>query len=80
MDLGEWMVYLFYHDTAFVAENPAMMNIFLNCYKTFIVRWRIRVDPGRCKVMYSESAASTKAHYFGHSIIVEVSTLKYLGY
>ena len=25
-DLGEWMVYLFCDDTAFVAENPAMMD------------------------------------------------------
>ena len=38
------------------------------------------MNPGKCKVMYSESAADTKAHYFGHSLIAEVSTLKYLGY
>jgi hypothetical protein len=25
--LGEWMVYLFCDDTAFVAENPIMMDI-----------------------------------------------------
>ena len=40
----------------------------------------IRVNPGKCKVMYSELAAATKAHYFGHSLIAEVTTLKYLGY
>ena len=56
------------------------MDILLNCYKTFTVRWRIRVNPGKCKVMYSESAAVSKAHYFGHSLIAEVTTLKYLGY
>ena len=80
MDLGAWMVYLFCDDTAFVAENPAMMDVLLNCYKTFTVRWRIRVNPGKCKVMYSELATITKAHYFGHSLINEVTTLKYLGY
>ena len=41
---------------------------------------RIRVNPGKCKVMYSESAAAKKSHYFGHSLIAEVTTLKYLGY
>ena len=74
------MVYLFCDDTAFVDENPAMMDKLLSCYKTFTVRWRIRVNPSKCKVMYNEPAADTKAHYFGHSLIVEVSTLKYLGY
>ena len=31
-ELGEWMVYLFCDDTAFVAENPAMMDKLLDCY------------------------------------------------
>ena len=30
VDLGEWMVYLFCDDTAFVAENPNMMDVLLN--------------------------------------------------
>ena len=38
------------------------------------------MNPGECKVMYSESTADTKAHYFGHSLVAEMSTLKYLGY
>ena len=38
VDLGEWTVYLFCDDTAFVAENPAVMDRLLNCYKTFTVR------------------------------------------
>ena len=80
MDLGEWMVYLFCDDTAFVAEDPNMMDVLLNCYKTFTVRWRISVNPGKCKVMYNESATLSKAHYFGHSLIAEVTTLNYLGY
>jgi hypothetical protein len=80
IDLGELMVYLFCDDTAFVAEDPNMMDILLNCYKTFTVRWRIRVNPGKCKAIYSESATVSKAHYFGHSLIAEVTTLKYLGY
>ena len=57
------MVYLFCDDTAFVAADPAMMEVLLTCYKTFTVRWRIRVNPGKCKVMYSESAVNTQAHY-----------------
>ena len=60
MDLGEWMVYLFCDDTAFVAENPAMMDILLNCYKTFTVRWRIRVNPGKCKVCTVSQLQSPK--------------------
>jgi hypothetical protein len=30
--------------------------------------------------MYSESAAASKAHYFGHGLIAEVTTLKSRGY
>ena len=40
------MVYLFCDDTAFVASNPAMMDLLIGCYKTFTIRWRIRVNPG----------------------------------
>jgi hypothetical protein len=80
VDLGEWMVYLFCDDTAFVADTPATMDLLLRCYKTFTIRWRIRVNPGKCKVMYSDRATSTRAHYFGDSLITEVDTLKYLGY
>ena len=81
-DLGEGMVYLFCDDTAFVAENPAMMDKLLDCYKTFIVRWRIRVNPGKCKVMYSERAkeADIRTHLFGDTVISHVKSLKYLGY
>ena len=80
--LGEWMVYLFCDDTAFVAENPIMMDKLLNCYKTFTVRWRIRVNPGKCKVMYSERAkeADIRTHLFGDTVISHVKSLKYLGY
>ena len=80
VNLGEWMVYLFCDDTAFVASNPAMVDLLINCYKTFTIRWRIRVNPGKCKVMYSEKAARTQTHFFGHSEISEVESLKYLGY
>ncbi len=48
IDLGEWIFYLFCDDTAFAAENPAMMDTLLGCYKTFTVRWRIRVNLGKC--------------------------------
>ena len=30
-DLGEWMVSLFCDDTAFVASNPAMMDLLIGC-------------------------------------------------
>ena len=56
-----WMVYLFCDDTAFVASDSAMMDMLLNCYKTFTIRWRIRVNPWKkCKVMCSEQAS--RAH------------------
>ena len=80
VDLGEWMVYLFCGDTAFVAPNPAMVGLLIGCYKTFTIRWRIRVNPGKCKVMYSERALHTHAHFFGDNEISEVQSLKYLGF
>ena len=46
VDLGEWMVYLFCDDTAFVASEPAMMDLLISCYTNFTIRWRIRVNPG----------------------------------
>ena len=46
VNLGEWMVYLFCDDTTFVASDSAMMDLLINCYKTFTIRWRIRVNPG----------------------------------
>ena len=76
--MKEWCTYSVM--TAFEAEDPSMMDVLLNCYKTFTVRWRIRVNPRKCKVMYSESAAAPKVHCFRHSLIAEVTTLKYLGY
>ena len=82
VDLGGWMVYLFCDDTAFVAENPAMMERILDCYKTFTIRWRIRVNPGKCKVMYSGRAldADIRNHLFGDTVMSQVESLKYLGY
>ena len=82
VNLGEWMVYLFCDDTAFVAENPVMMDLLLGCYKNFTIRWRIRVNPGKCKIMYSERtlAADVRTHRFGDIEIAHVQSLKYLGY
>ena len=78
---SRWYTF-FCDDTAFVAENPAMMDKLLDCYKTFIVRWRIRVNPGKCKVMHSERAkeADIATHLFGDTMISHVKSLKYLGY
>ena len=47
VSLGERMVYLFCDDTAFVTAEPAMMDLLINCYKSFTIRWRIRVNPGK---------------------------------
>ena len=80
VDLGEWMVYLFFDDTAFVASNPAMMDLLIGCCKTFTIRWRIRVNAGKCKVMYSEKTLHTHAHYFRDNEISRVQTLKCSGY
>ena len=84
VNLGEWMVYLFCDDTTFVASDPAMMDLLIGCYKTFTLRWRIRANPGKCKVMYSEIertlAADTRTHLFAGTVISEVKSLKYLGY
>ena len=82
VDLGEWMVYLFCDDTAFVASEPAMMDLLISCYKNFTIRWRMRVNPGKCKVMYSERAlaANVRTHRFGDIEIAHVESLKYLGY
>lgn len=82
VDMGEWMVHLFCDDTTFVASEPAMMNLLLGCHKAFTVRWRITVNPGKCKVMYSEQtlAANVRTHMFGDTKISEVKSLKYLGY
>ena len=81
VDLGEWMVYLFCDDTAFVAAEPAMMDLLINCYKTFTIRWRIRVNPGKCKVMYSERTleADVRTHRFGDIEIAQVKSLKVSG-
>ena len=82
VDLGEWMVYLFCDDTSFVDENPAMMDKLLDCHKAFTVMWRIRVNPGKCNVMYSERAldADIRTHLFGDTVISHVKSLKLLGY
>ena len=77
------MVYLFCDDTAFVAAEPAMMDLLINCYyKTFTIRRRIRVNPGKCKVVYSERTleADVRTHRFGDIEISHVNSLKYLGY
>ena len=74
VDLGEWMVYLFCDGTAFVASNPAMMDLLIGCYKTFTIRWRIRINPGKCKVVYSEKTLHTHAHYFGDNEISRVQS------
>ena len=53
------------------------MDLLIGCYKTFTIRWRIRVNPGKCKVMYSEKtlAADTRTHLFGDTVIAEVHSL-----
>ena len=35
VNLGEWMVYLFCDDTAFVASNPTMMDLLTGCLRLY---------------------------------------------
>ena len=76
------MICLFCDDTTFVASEPTMMDLLISCYKNFTIRWRIRVNPGKCKVVYSERAlaADVRTHRFGDIVIAHIKSLKYLGY
>ena len=49
-DLGIWLVYLFVDDTAFISHDISTTNLLLASYYSFTVKWRIRVNPGKCKV------------------------------
>ena len=42
-----------------------MMDLLIGCYKNFTIRWRIRVNPGKCEVMYSNKTPDedTRAHF-----------------
>ena len=57
-----------------------MMDLLIWCYKTFTIRWRIRVNLSKCKVAYSEKTLHTYAHYFGDNETSRVQSLKYLRY
>jgi len=80
-DLGKWMVLLFVDDTAFVSDTEAAIQAMLDRYHNFTVKWRIRVNPNKCKVLRNHNCGPiTNDATFGDSIVGTVEYLKYLGY
>ena len=77
---GEWKVYLFVDDTAFLAEKTSDMNRILAAYNNFVNKWRIRINAGKCKALEnSHMHESSTAYMLGGSIVSKVLKLKYLG-
>ena len=52
--VGQWAVYLFVDDTAFLAEELATMNRILAAYHNFVNKWRIRINASKCKTLENE--------------------------
>ena len=52
--VGQWAVYLFVDDTAFLAERTEDMNRILAAYNNFINKWRIRINASKCKTLENE--------------------------
>ena len=80
-DLGKWLVFLFVDDTAFVTDNELALQALLDCYHSFTVTWRIRVNPSKCKVLRNKNCGVTvNEPMIGDSVVKTVQFLKYLGY
>ena len=80
LDLGDWLVYLFVDDTAFVSRDILTTNELLKRYQNFTRKWRIRINPDKCKVLQNEHCTNTEDAFFGDDIVKTVEYLKYLGY
>ena len=52
--VGQWAVYLFVDDTAFLAEKTEDMNRILAAYNNFVNKWRIRINASKCKALENE--------------------------
>jgi hypothetical protein len=78
--LGEWIVYLFVDDTAFVSRDMDTTNEMLARYHNFTTKWRVRVNPDKCKLLKNKYCDSMGEGIIGDHIITTVDFLKYLGY
>jgi hypothetical protein len=79
-DLGDWLVYLFVDDTAFVSTCTHTNNEMLARYHNFTVKWRIRVNPDKCKLLKNRFCTDNTLGVIGSQTIQSVEFLKYLGY
>ncbi len=78
--LGEWLVYLFVDDTAFVSRDIHTTNAMLMRYHNFSRKWRIRVNPDKCKLLKNDYCTDTTPVLIGDQTVKPVDFLKYLGY
>jgi len=78
--LGEWLVYLFVDDTAFVSRDIHTTNAMLMRYHNFSRKWRIRVNPDKCKLLKNDYCTDTTPVLIGDQTVKQVDFLKYLGY
>ncbi len=79
-DLGEWLVYLFVDDTAFVSKDIHTTNELLGRYHNFTRKWRIRVNSDKCKILKNEFCEGMGNGIIGDQSVRAVEYLKYLGY
>jgi hypothetical protein len=82
--VGQWAVYLFVDDTAFLAEKTEDMNRILAAYNNFVNKWRIRINASKCKALENEHVSEDlggkdSVYMLGGSEINKVQKLKYLG-
>ena len=79
-DLGEWLLYLFVDDTAFVSRDIETTNEMLKCYHNFTRMWRVRVNPDKCKLLKNKYCDGMGEGKIGDHLVQTVEFLKYLGY
>lgn len=82
--VGEWAVYLFVDDTAFLAEQTEDMNRILAAYNNFVNKWRIRINASKCKTLENDyigkdTSGQDFIYRLGGAEINKVQKLKYLG-
>ena len=78
MGIMDFAVYLFVDDTAFSCKSPEIMNKMLERYRVFVHKWRVRVNPNKCKVL--EMNNNGHEYKFGNFVMKLERALKYLGY
>ena len=55
-------------------------NALLERYHNFTRKWRIRINPDKCKILQNEHCTNVEEAFFGDEIVKKVDYLKYLGY